>query len=283
MLDKPLLVFGEILWDIFPDGKKLGGAPLNFSYYFRKQGGNPQLISAIGKDKLGEDALKQIKYLGINTSYIQQIDKPTGEVNIFLKNGYHKFRINRGTAWENISYPEEELAKCASGLYFGTVSRISEHNRSTLDKLISNLKDKTIFLDLNLREKFYNASDVGSLIRRVNYLKLNEEEAYFLKKMGLLQGTYEEEMVDFLIRMYKLNSCCITLGQNGVVGGNKEGIFRVGGIPIGKLGDSVGCGDAFSATWLACLLKRIPIKESLEKANEIAAKVASKRGAIVEI
>ncbi|MFH1311207.1 MAG: PfkB family carbohydrate kinase [Nanoarchaeota archaeon] len=284
MLDKPILVFGEILWDIFPDGKKLGGAPLNFSYYFQKQRGNPKLISAVGKDKLGEKALKQIKALGIDTSYIKQINKQTGRVEFSLYEKKHIFDIIRETAWEYIEYPwNNSLIENSQGLYFGTVSRNSEQNRKTLDKLLEKYENKLIFFDLNLRQGFYNLKDIRELIKRATYLKLNEEEVIILRNNKLIAGSTFKEMAYSLVDNYNLTGCCITLGSKGVIGGDKNQIIKVDGICAKDGGDSIGCGDAFSATWLACLLKGMGMKESFYKANKIGSRVASERGAIIEI
>ena len=105
MLNKPFISFGEVLWDVFPDGKKLGGAPLNFSYYFQEQGGNPKILSAVGNDEYGREILNETRNLGIDTNFIGQVEKPTGIVDISLNENRHTFKIRRDTAWEYISYP----------------------------------------------------------------------------------------------------------------------------------------------------------------------------------
>ncbi len=283
MLEKPLMVFGEVLWDIFPDGKKLGGAALNFSYYFKKAGGNPIIISSVGRDSLGYEMLNKIENLGLDNSFISQVNRPTGRVNLSLERGGHGFEILRDMAWENISYPSDELIKNSFGIYFGTVARISQRNRDTLDRLIKDFEEGLIFLDLNLRDGFYDVNDINTLLTKANYLKLNYEEATKLKEFGIINKFGEEEIVSSLIKNHKLNACVITLGEKGAVGGNEKDIFRVYGIPARADGDAVGCGDAFAAIWLASLLKGMNQEESLCQANEIASKVASKRGAIIEI
>ena len=277
------MAFGEVLWDIFPDGKKLGGAPLNFSYYFKKAGGNPKIVSAVGNDILGNEALMEINKLELDTSYIQQINRPTGKVNILLSAENHKFKILRGVAWEDIHYPINELATKSSGIYFGTVARSSQRNRRTLDRLLEKTWGRVIFLDLNLRYGFYNIKDISKLLTQINYLKINEEEARTLMAYEIVKVGGEEDIVESLIKKYGLNACVITLGERGAVSGDKNGIFRVKGISAKSGGDSVGSGDAFAAFWLANLLNGISMKESLNRANEIASQVASERGAIIEL
>lgn len=283
MLEKTILSFGEVLWDIFPDGKRLGGAPLNFAYYFKKAGGNPIIISSVGRDKLGNLALEKIKGLGLDISCIQQVNRPTGKVDVSLESERHRFEILKNTAWEHIRYPDNKIIGSSLGIYFGTIAMISQRNRITLDRLMEDIAGEVIFFDLNLRRDFYNVKDISGLMTKANYLKLNSEEAKKLKDSNIIGGTNEESIINKLIEKYRLKACVITLGERGAVGGNKDGIFRVGGIRAKSMGDTVGCGDAFAATWLACLLKGKTMGDALYEANKIASRVASERGAIVEV
>jgi fructokinase len=285
MQDKPFIAFGEAVWDVFPDKKRLGGAPLNFSYYFQKAGGNPIVITALGRDENGKEALEHIKNLGLTTRYIEFNDKPTGTVKITMpKNSKkHKFTIIKDVACEYISYPKDkELVKNAIGLYFGVLTRLPKGNREVINKLMTELKDKTILLDLNLRQNLFNKEDIKFLLGKVNYLKLNDDEARALVEMGLAKGTELKEILRFLIKTYQLKACCITLGSQGAVGGDEKQIIKVPGILAKEGGDSVGAGDSFAATWIASLLQGKTLKESVEKANEVGSKVASKKGAIVD-
>jgi len=283
MTEKTFLAFGEIVWDMLPEGKKLGGAPLNFSYYFQKAGGNPILVSGIGKDVLGRDALENMRTLGIDTQYVREVDYPTGRVDIILMGKEPSFNVIRGTAWEDIPYPGDKAVKESSGIYLGTLSRISLQNKNVLDQIMKKMKSKFICLDLNLRPLFYNREDIASLLTKVTHLKLNEIEAMTLKKEGFAKGKDEEEILKYLLENYNLSACCITLGDKGVIGGNTKEIIRVKGILSGLEGDNVGCGDAFTGTWIASLLKGKSMIESMTSANKIASKVASQRGAIISL
>lgn len=284
MFKKNFLAFGEILWDYFPDGKKLGGAPLNFSYYFNKQGGNSKIISAVGKDKLGGELLQKIKCFGIDLSYIEKINKPTGKVYINMNKQEHSFHIVRKNAWEQIPYPKNLTSiENIEGIYFDSLARISSKNRYVLDKLLNKLSKEIVFLDLNLRQELYNIEDIRNLMFKTTYLKLNEEEAELLRRKGLIKGSNLEERAKYLIKNYGITNCCITLGEKGVIGGDKNNILKIKGIPAKEKGDSVGAGDAFAATWLINLLKKKTMKEALCVANEVGSKVASQRGAIIKI
>ncbi|MFH1762312.1 MAG: PfkB family carbohydrate kinase [bacterium] len=284
MLKKPFVVFGEALWDYFPHGKRLGGAPLNFSYYFLKSGGNPILISALGKDEDGREALENIKGLGLEIKYIQLNKHKTGKVIIKFTEKGHRFYPQKNGAFEFIDYPPDtSIIKESSGIYLGTLARHYKHNKIVCDRLLSSFKGRHVFMDINLRKQFYNYEDVKFLLRQLTSLKLNEQEVRILKKLKIVQDRWHESIIETLIREYDIRQCCITLGAKGAIAGNKEGIVRVKGIPAKKSGDTVGAGDAFSAVWLAELFKGRSLYKAVERANQIGSIVASSSGAIVDL
>ncbi len=282
-LSLPFLVFGEALWDLFPDGMKLGGAPLNFAYYFKKAGANPMLISAVGRDKKGQEALQAIRHLGLETCHIQTNERPTGTVAVELQGRSHRFKPAENTAWEYIQYPEDtDLIQKASGLYFGTLSRVSVHNRQVLDMLLKKSKDRSRFMDINMRKRFWTRDDILFLLQQTDYLKMNHYEAGVLKQLGLINGWRIEALAQDLLRRYPLKACCITLGKQGAVAADMHSTVRVAGIPARPGGDAVGAGDAFGAFFLAGLLKGWPLLQAVQKANQIGSRVASCRGAIAD-
>jgi fructokinase len=284
MSERPFLVFGEALWDVFPEGKKLGGAPLNFAYYFARAGGRPILLSALGNDQYGREALQEIKRRHINTEHIQMNNRPTGRVIIERKGKSHRFTIVRNTAWEGIVYPDDpDLLQHASGLYLGTLSRVSRQNKQIADRLLRQMKDKPKFMDVNLRQRFYSKKDIAFLLEQIDYLKLNETESRVLKNLGLAQGRSKEHIAEFLIKTYGLKACCITLGARGAVAADKEGHIRMPALAAGPGGDAVGAGDAFGAFWLAELLRGVSLLEATTRAVETGAKVASAPGALVAL
>jgi fructokinase len=283
MLSQPFLVFGEVLWDIFPDKKRLGGAALNFAYYLLKAGGNPVLVSAVGRDDLGRKMVQAVHKLGLETRHIQIISKRTGTVGIKISDRGHAFYPSLGTANEYMEYPEDgDMVNQSRGLYLGTLSRYFPVNRKALDRLLDNFKGRCIFLDINLRKKFYTQEDILILLNRITHLKMNEREARLLRQMGLAEGRRMEATIEFMLEKYKMDYCCITLGAKGAVAGDKNRTFRVSGINAEPGGDSVGAGDAFSAFWLAGLLRGEDLCDATRKANRIGSIIASHSGAIVE-
>jgi fructokinase len=284
MPKNPFIVFGEALWDVFPDGARLGGAPLNFAYYFTRAGGAPVLVSALGQDTRGDQALEEIQRQGVSTGFIQRNQKPTGWVNVRLKAGNPRFEVIRETAWEYIEYSGgSSLVGQAQGLYVGTLARISEPNRKVMNRLLSDFRDRIKFMDLNLRQRFYERDDVEFLLKQINILKLNNREARLLKDMGLAQGKSMEQVAEYLVNHYSLKACCLTLGERGAVAADQNESLRVKAVPAEPGGDSVGAGDAFGAFWLAELLKGSSLRSATEKAAAVGSRVASQRGAVVEV
>ena len=278
------IVFGETVWDVFPDEKRLGGAPLNFAYYFLKAGGEPFIISAVGKDELGEQALKKISGLGLDISGITENGLPTGTVDIRMEGGRHRFRIIRGTAWEALvnNIDDKKIAR-ASGLYVGTLARISKQNEALSNTLLDCFKGRVIFLDVNLRSTLFSRHDIGYLLQRVTHVKMNEKEARLLQKMGYLKATTFEGMARELIGLHSIEACCITLGRRGAVGAHRaSGVVKVKGIPAKSGGDSVGAGDGFAAFWIHSLLSGCSMQVTMDKSNTIGCSIASSKGAILD-
>ena len=207
MLQKPFITFGEVLWDVFSNEKRLGGAPLNFAYYFKKSGGNPRIVSSIGKDALGDETLNKIKSLDLDCSYVNRTDRPTGRANVLLEGNRHRFEIEKEAAWGYIKYPDNKLIKNSCGIYFGTVARISQENRRTLDRLLEKLAGGVILLDLNLRQGFTDLKDIENLLSKINYLKMNGEEAIFLRDNRLVRGLTFNEMIHYFIKNHNLKEC----------------------------------------------------------------------------
>lgn len=282
-LKQPLLVFGEIVWDVFPDARRLGGAPLNFAYYFKAAGGAPRVVSAVGEDGLGREVLDEVRSLGLGTEYVARNRLPTGTVVISRQGGRTFFKVVRNTAWEEIPLPltlfQDELA----GSYVGTLTRISEYNRKGMGLLLDHLKGKPVCLDINLRKSWINRDDIDLMLGRATHLKMNNSEALLLLKMGFTEGKRMEEKLEKLLARYgNIGHACITLGANGSIGmSRQEGrAIRKKGTPAKPGGDPVGAGDAFTGYWFYSLLAGKTMEEALAEGNRIGSIVAGIKGAI---
>ncbi len=282
----PFFVFGEIVWDMFPDENRLGGAPLNFAYYYMKAGGWPFMISSVGNDELGHEAINRISSFGLDTKeIIISHEKPTGIVDIRMINTRHRFKVIRDTAWEYLKYPEQAgIIHKATGIYIGTLARVSENNQFVSNRLITDFAGKVVFLDVNLRMSFYSKKDLGFLLKKATHLKMNLHEAKLLKEMGFISAKTAEGMAEELIYQGSIKACCITLGEKGAIGADRiSGAVRVKGMPAKKGGDSVGAGDSFAGFFIHGVLSGLKMEECLFRANQIGALVASHKGAIIEL
>ena len=287
---KPIkaLTFGEALFDIIKGTAHLGGAPLNLAAHLAKLGAKPAVITAVGKDELGKTLLARTEEMGVDTSYIL-IDKkkPTGTVTVELENeGIPVFTINKGVAWDAITPDESKFEALAAEEWdvfcFGTLAQRSEENRRTLKRLLSEIKARHFFYDVNLRAGFFRKEWILSSLEHSTILKMNKEEAVAISSM--LFGTLHtcKTLCRLLTDRYpKISVICITKGPEGAVVYH-EGVYEeVETTPV-EVADTVGAGDAFSAGFLYTFLSGYGVSKAVSVANMLGTYVASKPGAVPE-
>ncbi len=282
------LTFGEALFDIIKGTAHLGGAPLNLAAHLAKLGVKPAVLTAVGEDELGKTLLSRAEEMGIDTSYIL-IDehRPTGTVTVELKNeGIPVFSINEGVAWDAITPDErkfEALAREDWDVFcFGTLAQRSEENRKTLKRLLSEIKAKNFFYDVNLRAGFYRKEWISFSLEHCTILKMNEEEAAAISSM-LFGTTYAFRTLCRLLtdRYPDISLICITKGPEGAAVYH-EGVYEeVGTTPV-EVADTVGAGDAFSAGFLYTFLSGYGVSKAASIASLLGTYVASKPGAVPE-
>lgn len=293
---KPIkaLTFGEALFDIIKGSAHLGGAPLNLAAHLAKLGARPAVITAVGKDKLGEILLARAEVMGVDTSYIL-IDekKPTGTVTVELKaEGIPIFTINEGVAWDAITPGEKEFRTLSGEEWdvfcFGTLAQRTEENRKTLKRLLSEIRSKHFFYDINLRTGFYKKEWILSSLEHTTILKMNEEEADELS--NLVSGIADacrpfcsyEDFCRLLTEEYPgISVICITKGPEGAAVYHKGVYEEVKTTPV-KVADTVGAGDAFSAGFLYACLSGYGVSRAASIASILGTYVASKPGAVPE-
>lgn len=287
---KPIkaLTFGEALFDIIKGTAHLGGAPLNLAAHLAKLGAKPAVITAVGKDELGKTLLARAEEMGVDTSYIL-IDehRPTGTVTVKLKDeGIPIFMINEVVAWDAITPDERKFEALAAEEWdvfcFGTLAQRSEENRKTLKRLLSEIKTKHFFYDVNLRAGFYRKEWILSSLEHCTILKMNEEEA--AKISGMLFGTtYACRTLCRLLtdRYPKISVICITKGPEGAAV-YQDGVYEeIKTTPV-EVADTVGAGDAFSAGFLYTFLSGYGVSKAASLASMLGTYVASKPGAVPE-
>lgn len=267
------LCFGEIIWDRFDDGEQLGGAPLNVAVHLGRLGVESFLVSAVGDDELGRRALDRLKSEGVDTRLVSVNEKHTGTAEV--KEG--SFVIPEDSAWDSIVLPGKgSLPDALDIFYFGTLSQRS--NKEVLDKLVTSIRARCIFLDLNLREPFYTQDIIEDSLKLCNILKVNHEEAMIVSEMVFGESHDVKEIAIRLSDKYDIDVVVIT---NGVQGSqvyhaafDEISAFRA------DVADEVGAGDAYSAGFLYAYMNGKPVRDSAVFASRLGAFVASRKGAL---
>lgn len=276
---------GELLWDLLPKGKQLGGAPCNFAYHASQAGCESFVVSAVGTDKLGKEILTIFDELAIDKTYIQQTeDFPTGTVTVSLDgNGIPSYIIHENVAWDNIAWNSslEALAKSVDAVCFGSLAQRDTVSRQTILNFLNTTKTGCLrVFDINLRQSFYNKETILKSLNLANILKLNDDELPLVAKIIGLQGN-DDELLSQLMNSFSLKMIALTKGAKGslLMTENEKTIMEV---PKVKIADTVGAGDAFTAVLIAGLLQKEELNKIHESATSVAAFVCTQDGAMPE-
>ena len=273
---------GEILWDLLPGGKVLGGAPANFAYQTSQFGFEGYAVSAIGKDALGDEIIESLSSKSLNHK-IERVDFPTGTVQVTLDGkGIPQYEICENVAWDNIPFtPEiEDLARKASTVCFGSLAQRSEVSHKTILRFLELLPEDALkVFDINLRQHFYSKEIIDNSLKHSNILKINDDEVVIVAELYGWNGLKEAEICRKLVEMYNLKLVILTKGTNGsYVITSCEEFFRP--TPKVTVADTVGAGDAFTAGFVASLLRGKTIPEAHKTAVEVSAFVCTQHGAM---
>lgn len=282
MQDKFVVGLGEALWDVFPDGKRIGGAPANFAYHVSQFGLKSIVVSAVGRDSLGDEIISIFKSKALN--YIApQIDFPTGTVQVTLDAaGVPDYHITENVAWDNIPLSAEltSLAKNTCAVCFGSLAQRSDCSRSTINTFLDLLPDNAIIVfDINLRQNYYTKEIIETSLKKCNILKINEDELGIVVKMFRLSANDYESQCAELIRKYQLDTVILTCGENGsyVFTENFKSFIPT---PKVKVADTVGAGDSFTATFVSSLLQGKDLRTAHKIAVNVSAYVCTQTGAM---
>lgn len=278
-----ILGIGEILWDVFPDSKKLGGAPTNFAYHVSALGHEGIIVSRIGNDEYGREIMEQLISLGLDTNYLQ-IDgtRPTSTVEAFIdKNNEPSYIIKEDVAWDFLQWDSkfDALLETTDAICFGTLAQRSRQSRNTIISFLEKAKKETVKVyDVNLRQSFYNKNIIADSLKLADIIKLNSAEAILMREVLNINPKYsEEDFCRFLLENYGLKLVCLTRGEDGSTLMNGETIFHAPAFPY-SLADRVGAGDAFTAVVIIGYLNGDAIDIISTRANRLASWVTSKYG-----
>lgn len=265
------LAFGEILFDVFPESQTLGGAPLNVAYHMSQLGSQTQIISALGNDRLGNIAMNLMGQKGISTASVAMLeDKPTGIARVSGTEREADFEFNEDCAWDSIPLPHTlENADC---FYFGTLAQRSLSNRIVLRQLISSLRCRHVFYDINIRKNFWSSEIIESSLRASTILKLNENE------MNLVSSLLDVRNPMDLIERYNLEYIIVTQGAEGASLYSENRILHQTVISSCVV-DTVGAGDSLSAGFIASLLNDGDEEKALYAGALLASYTVTQTGA----
>ena len=283
MKTKPIIVgLGEILWDLLPDGKVLGGAPANVACHAGRLGGESYVVSAVGKDKPGREILHKLKRMGLKSEYISvDVAHPTGIVTVKLdKIGVPDFTIHTGVAWDYIPWNDNlhELAKKADAICFGSLAQRLETSRKTIRNfLLQSKKECLRIFDVNLRQSFFNKEILKESLKISDFFKLNDDELPVISKMFSANGS-EHDISLKILDEFNLKLIAVTKGSKGSSLYTRDEVSSYK-VPEVNVVDTVGAGDAFTAVLIMGLLRGLPLKKIHENATEIAAFVCTQKGA----
>ena len=294
---RPIVVgLGELLWDLFPSGKQLGGAPANFAYITALLGDSGIVASRVGDDRLGQEALWHLKSCGLDVNRVQRdLSHPTGTVKVAVDSkGQPEYQVTENVAWDFLQFSEDwiSLARSAHAVCFGSLAQRNSVSRSTIRAFLSALPSFAIgIFDVNLRQSFFSPEVLRDSLRYAKVLKLNHQE--FPRLLDLLQcplrdsrraasapGDYSDiSAARWLCREFSLRLVCITRGANGSALVTPDSDHEHPGFSV-KIADTVGAGDAFTAALVHHALRGSSLAMMNTAANRMGAWVASQEGAM---
>lgn len=281
-MENLVIGMGEALWDVLPEGKKMGGAPANFAYHVSQFGLPSMAVSAVGRDALGDELLEAFDSHHLEYN-IERVYFPTGTVQVEIdKDGVPNYDIRQNVAWDNIPFTPalENIAKKTRAVCFGSLAQRSEVSRQTINRFLSLIPDDDDHLkifDINLRQNFYTKETVVDSMNACNILKINDEELVAISRMMEWPGINLKDKCWILLGRFNLKMLILTCGVNGSY------IFTPGHVsyqdtPKVDVKDTVGAGDSFTASFVSCILKGMSVPKAHERAVRVSAFVCTQNG-----
>ncbi len=273
---------GEILWDVFPEWRRMGGAPINFAYMCNQMGARGIPVSCIGRDESGSDMLMAVNTLGLDSAYIQESPTaPTGTVSVTLDgNQKPTYMIQRNVAWDLIMLTEklQRLSVVVDAVCFGTLAQRGEISRAAIQGFVRMCPTGALKIyDVNLRQDFYSRKIIETSLELANVLKLSDEELPVLAGLFELEGT-PLDMVRELLHMFKLKAVAYTRGADGSMLVTPDDVVDHPGCKP-KAIDTVGAGDSYTATMCRGLLRAHALEDIIAHASKVSAFVCEQEGA----
>lgn len=294
---KVIVGLGELLWDLLPEGKQLGGAPANFSVMSARLGNRAVIASSLGDDSLGREARKYLSTLPADVDSIQtDVKHPTGSVSVKLTDGQPEYVIHEPVAWDFLEFTPawKELAATADAVCFGSLAQREPVSRKTIHSfLTATRRDCVRVFDVNLRKPFYTRGVLEDSLSKATVLKLNDAEMPEVLRLLKLEGREASAWIapdasalrrgaSTLLSEFGLQLVCVTMGGSGSLLVTAESFDEHPGVPI-EVADTIGAGDAFTAALTSYYLKGAPLPVLNEAGNRWGSWVASQSGAMPQL
>ena len=274
---------GEALWDVLPEGKKLGGAPANFAYHAGQFGLDTIAISALGEDDLAEETIEALKEHSLNY-LMPRVPFPTGTVQVTLaEGGIPTYEIKEGVAWDNIPYTDEmaAIARQARAVCFGSLAQRNSVSRENIRRFLADTPaDCLKICDINLRQQFFSKEILEDSFKLCNILKINDEELVVVSRMFGYDGLDMRGTCEKMVQDYHLKMLVLTCGTNGSYVFTDDGLTSFQETPKVTVADTVGAGDSFTGSFCACIINGKPVQEAHKMAVEVSAFVCTQKGAM---
>ena len=287
MAQAPRIIgLGELLWDVFPDGRQPGGAPANVAYQAQRLGCRGTLVTRVGQDADGDELLAFLKGKGLDLSAVQRDEHyPTGRVTVEMDaTGKHTFTIHTEVAWDHLQLDDSvrQVVFDAAAICFGTLSQRDPEARATILSVLDLASEACLrVFDVNLRQQFFSRDIITQSLSRADVLKLNDEEVTVLAE---LLG-YPESPAEFcraVLERTPVQIVCVTRGAAGCLICSNDGTIDIPGVPV-QVVDTVGAGDAFTGAFIVAQLRGWPLERTGRFANRVGGLVAEQRGAMPEL
>ncbi len=278
-----IIGLGEALWDMLPEGKKLGGAPANFAYHAGQFGLDTVAISALGEDKLADETIEALEQNGLKY-LMPRVPYATGTVQVTLTGeGIPTYEIKENVAWDNIPFNDEikAAAKNCRAVCFGSLAQRNIVSRQTIQQFLDATPEDCIKIcDINLRQQFFSKEILEESFKRCNILKINDEELVVVTRMFGYQELDDAKICEKMVKEYNLQMLVLTCGTNGSHVFTADGKHSFQPTPKVEVADTVGAGDSFTGSFCAAILNGKTVEEAHRIAVEVSAYVCTQNGAM---
>lgn len=277
-----IVALGEILWDVFPEGARFGGAPANFACHVAALGGQAYMVSGVGADPLGDQALQALQQRQVDTLHVRRFSEfPTGSVDVVVDaSGQPDYRFGQNEAWDHLEWSTRlaELASRTDAVAFGTLGQRSLPARRTIQQFVQQVPEPGLCVfDINLRPPYYDAEVIDQSMGLANVLKLNSDELKILSSMYELSGSMPDRLRQLASR-FDLRVVALSRGSEGAVLLQGDDVSEASGVDV-QVEDTVGAGDAYTAAMVLGLLRGQDLETINRRACRLAAYVCSRSGA----